>query len=1048
VKLEDFSPEVRKAGELLLEAWKQRSPHEMESFAQSLDGNSSGAGPMQADSIARAERIAAVSGSLNPASLLSADEPVSVGSVVLDQLASSFDRAWKSDAWSWTLKTERRAAVLSSLSPTQLTDVLEQAKAAPTDDAGDVLRRLLSDESDCDASVPLNPRLLAYEWAATVNSSLQPVVDTLRLETIRRTALKAFDNLLQNGFVGRKTELKKLCSFVEKFESGSDIPVLPISGIGGSGKSTLLAHLLRPLLKTSFDDPVAPMIVSMDFDRRCLLAGGELELSFELSRQLSMFYPQLTVPLARLREEVSRQRAQRGELKKDGYDSEQESLSRHGNEFDYDAAPHMRGAKLNQRLLVIALDTFEEWQRGQGQHRARDSTAARVLHWLSTVQREWGLRLKVIISGRAPLARVGGYAVAAGPINLKALRHVESVALLESLGVPPDAARPIAAFAGGMPLALKLAARYYLKLPQKRRDSFVNETSSELSGISVELRQGVLYRRFLDHIADPLARQVAHPGLALRRVSPLLIRDVLAHPCGLDKIEDHAAQELFNLLADEVWLVEEQGSDLVHRPELRSIMLRAMRTDPLQAPRVREVHAAAVQWYSSRKNPTEQERAESLYHRLILTERPEEFDSAVAGINPSILKNVAQSAADLPDPIRVQLLDRVGGRITLADAALLPQERRLAWASQQADELVRSGEPQRALNLWKRFCKGYTPGPWFAAATFQAQRWEDDVTVARVEYGNEPLRYAYLMSSVQPPHVQIALREHLDQKLMARMRRIGSVSRDIALLEDCYFAAVLGSTSPIPPPSTDLVAKWIEGSQLDATRFLRLRVLLPQAVHARRGRVLRRLLASGFRPTSEFLEEILRRLDAQRLPGIATRSLWSDLAAALDNGLKSAQALGKWSDMFAECVGRDLEEAGPGQGDALLDGFSSDDPEWRIPIRTALADCSNSRDRTQQLAYSLQSALGRWTPVDLRSTSLESECTRNPRAAWKRAVEYVDRCGALPQFMEALVDTGDERLKLVRDAYLQWHELRTRFDTGRLSGVRQTVRVGGVLASP
>ncbi|MGJ7574556.1 hypothetical protein ACSFBX_28750 [Variovorax sp. RB2P76] len=305
------------------------------------------------------------------------------------------------------------------------------------------------------------------------------------------------------------------------------------------------------------------------------------------------------------------------------------------------------------------------------------------------------------------------------------------------------------------------------------------------------------------------------------------------------------------------------------------------------------------------------------------------------------------------------------------------------------------------------------------------------------------------MSSVQPPHVQIALREHLDQKLMARMRRIGSVSRDIALLEDCYFAAVLGSTSPIPPSSTDLVAKWIEGSQLDATRFLRLRALLPQAVHARGGKVLRRLLASGFRPTPEFLAEILQRMRGQGLFSTATRGFQIDLAAALSNGLKSAQALGKWSDMFADSVGRDLEEAGPGQGDALLDGFSSDDPEWRIPIRTALADCSNSRDRTQQLAYFLQSALGRWIPVDLRSTSLESECTRNPRAAWKRAVEYVDRCGALPQFMEALVDTGDERLKRVRDAYLQWHELRTGFEAGRLNGVSQTIRAGGgVLASP
>jgi len=117
-------------------------------------------------------------------------------------------------------------------------------------------------------------------------------------------------------------------------------------------------------------------------------------------------------------------------------------------------------------------------------------------------------------------------------------------------------------------------------------------------GISGALRQGVLYGRFLDHIGDEDAQKVAHPGLALRRVSIQLIREVLAEPCELDASR---ADKLFTLLAKEVWLVEERGPYLVHRPELRKVMLKAMQHDKEHAARLRRVHEAAARWYEAQR---------------------------------------------------------------------------------------------------------------------------------------------------------------------------------------------------------------------------------------------------------------------------------------------------------------------------------------------------------------------------------------------------------------------------------------------------------------
>ncbi|WP_439669202.1 ATP-binding protein [Cupriavidus necator] len=1057
MKPEDLSPELRAAGEMLLKAWQERSADERLGVAELLGMDpgvlwtdtppkaqpvgfeSVAVAPPEVgtwsdeetvEAIAHAEKIAAVSGPVEPSALVPTGAPPRMASLLVDQLAPSFDRAWKGGAWSWTLKSERRAHVLRSLKDSDRRDVLARAADVATDAAGIELRRLLAREAFGDIETPLEVRTLAYEWAAAADPEFAATAETLRRQSARNAALESFDHLLQHGFFGRDDALERIRAFVRQPEPTDAIPLLPISGIGGAGKSTLLAKALGPMLEAAFNDSAEPMIVSIDFDRRCLLEGAELELSYELSRQLALYFPQIESEFARLRGGISGRRAHFGELSSNQDDAGLESITRGGEEFDYAAGSVVRNAGVHLRPLVLVLDTFEEWQRERYQSGAPASGFYRVLEWLSTLQDAWQLRLRVILSGRSPPPESSGFAVAAKPIMLGELKRGESVEMLLGLGVPTKtAARQLARMAGGMPLSLKLAARYYLQLPTNQRIAFLRDTTAALAGVSAELRQGILYRRFLDHIADERAQKVAHPGLALRRVSAELIRDLLAQPCGLGSLDSAAAETLFGLLAREVWLVEEQGPYLVHRPELRRVMLKAMREDPVQAPRVRAVHEVAARWYSARRGGSEEDAAEALYHQLALA-TSEEFEPVVAKAESNVLFNVAQSADDLPDRMRVRLLDRLGRRLSMDDAALLPEERRLAWANGQAEELVRTGQPRRALDLWRRLGGQRASASWYPAAAFQAQAWNDEHALLELDYSVGALRYAYLMSFVLEDRNESGLlRDVLDARLAERIHTSAS-EVGLALAEDAYFSAVLrGSVSRTLEVDSDRVAKWLGESQLNATRYLRLATLQRQPLQLINRRVFEGLLASSFRPTPVFVDEITSRLHGAGSNAVAVSGFRHLFEAEAAKGIKSSQALGAWAERFAQAVIQDAEPLRLDVGLAgLLVGFGSDDPEWRTPIRNALVGLEQHRSVSVAIS-SLHSVLHPWVPTDLNPERFQLDAARNPRRAWLRAVEYVDRCGALPALMESVGECGSELLHDAAQAYLAWQARRRAFES-------------------
>jgi hypothetical protein len=160
----------------------------------------------------------------------------------------------------------------------------------------------------------------------------------------------------------------------------------------------------------------------------------------------------------------------------------------------------------------------------------------------------------------------------------------------------------------------------------------VRDVRTRFGSVDAKLGEAILYQRILEHIHDPEVRQLAHPGLVLRRITPDIIRLVLAGPCGLALRNASEAQRLFDKLHLEGALVERDDSGaLRHRPDLRRLMLPLMRRD--RPEQVAAIHDRAVAFFE--QQPDIMSRAEEIYHRLSLDQDAETLDARwLPGVEP------------------------------------------------------------------------------------------------------------------------------------------------------------------------------------------------------------------------------------------------------------------------------------------------------------------------------------------------------------------------------------------------------------------------------
>ena len=494
----------------------------------------------------------------------------------------------------------------------------------------------------------------------------------------RRRLIDPLRALVGTTFQGRAEQLGRLRRHVWDPDPQ---PVLRLLGPGGCGKSTLLGRLLLDLEERIGVDPVVPFVY-LDFDRARNDPRDPARLVEQIARQLRLLFASAeeSTRFAALESfSGGTDAAQVADILQVDPDSDADAmlvaLAR-----QLDDVQTMGAADPHGPSLVVVLDTFEEVQvRGPG--------AVGDLLALVDKLRESLPDSRVVIAGRSVPGDVAeGPLVELGDLDLEA-----ADAVLAARGVRDPAIREtIIERFGRDPLTLRLAAEALDRLGSAGRafDGVLAE-ADVTAEVAREQVQGVLYGRILGHLRDPEVVRVAHPGLAVRRITVAVLRDVLAGPCELDP---DRAEIIFQRLGRQADMFEPEDDDtLRHRNDVRRLMLRMAHLDPVLRKKVAEIHRLAVAFYAPR--PGDPSRAEELYHRLMAGEDPRGLDAQwYAALNVGRLP-----ALDEPLPPRAVgwLRRRLG--LDPFDPNEWDQEDWEADAARRVESWLLSRAPARAL---------------------------------------------------------------------------------------------------------------------------------------------------------------------------------------------------------------------------------------------------------------------------------------------------------------------------------------------------------------
>ena len=651
---------------------------------------------------------AALLGAFDPRALLDVD--ATDGKDRLRALAAVSTEVQVGPRWLWTLTPDARREGLSRLPPPEARgSILEDLPTAVDDPLGRMLRQALI-PSPAPAEVTRlthgKPRaedlpdlmhlLQAVEMLRNAGVVLEGwAADTGLGRQLSRVAVLAYkaaasQQILPGKLRGRAGELAGLLEFAMTGVASSppfkppDGPVQPgpqllptviLSGLGGSGKSTLLEALRRRLER----DP-AVLQVTFDLDQPSLRAGHRLSLTQELLRQIGQERPVLDARLATLRQGLRDALATTTE----GSDPSSEARAVLSTLSELNALLNAEAGVGAIRLVVI-FDTFEE-ALTLGPDRVR-----LISDWIALVGAQ-RLSPRVILSGREAdslgSAALPGLAVQ-GSILLGELGATAGRALLRdrfradgiaALNLVPDLVTTF----GSDPLTLLMLSRFARNAPgpdQAVRDELADlargEKSSARDRLDAEMRQSFLFSRILNRLPDPRLRALASPGLVLRRITPQLIADVLAVPCGLGAdLPMPEAVALFATLSAMVWLVRPVGTggaEVEHRPELRRRMLPQV----LAEPNAQAVAEAAAAWFDARAAQGEAGAAlEAIYYRALRD--PESLPNDPATLR-ALADRLGPAIGDL-DFARDRFRDAMGGVVSKEAVAGLadPEAKRRA----------------------------------------------------------------------------------------------------------------------------------------------------------------------------------------------------------------------------------------------------------------------------------------------------------------------------------------------------------------------------------
>jgi cellulose synthase operon protein C len=565
----------------------------------------------------------------------------------------------KSGETLWVLKLDvRREALRGLIQRSAAASALAANPERPKTGVQPYLEALLLSQTPDANSLnaeELGNYLQALEWLDGLMPSL-PSVEPLRQMRARASLLLPFEHLLEKGFVGRASELDQLRNFVGvkpsttligkitrvvmTFTDSTKKPPLVVWGPGGTGKSTLIAKFVHEhaVCENQMQFPYA----YLDFDSGSVGLNRSAALLIQILAQLGVQYPEQAPRISRFRrrfdrflslpEESSPTASSRNSLKRKssggGGSSKGTSqfarLSRLESMMISQLAALISpmvasSASTPTKPFLVLLDTFENVQQySQAKVRKIASYMQALVEELPT--------FRAVVSGRnkvPELLPVDG----ASPtdIPLGDLDDAATQAVLLQWGVESAKNRSaIRTIAGGNPLNLRLATQLSLlgKLDTSlstRAMAFITRNAVPLGEVLI---QGQLYDRVLGAIEDEDVRKLAHPGLALRYLTPEIILEVLSEPCELHISTLPEAERIFAMVGHYAQLVSPDGEGLRHRPDVRRVMLKSLDQD--KPPLVRWINEKAVEFHS-KKTPL-MNRAEEIYHRLRLNQSRNEVE--------------------------------------------------------------------------------------------------------------------------------------------------------------------------------------------------------------------------------------------------------------------------------------------------------------------------------------------------------------------------------------------------------------------------------------
>jgi hypothetical protein len=615
----------------------------------------------------------------------------------------------------WRLRREPRRELLTTLMDSaELPRLLKETASLAKDPDAKLLRQALRGRpinaarartDDARASM-----LRVAEWTQGIlDNGPQPM--EVRSAIARDAVLDSLNQLI-SSFHGRTAELKLLRTFCTEQTPRPGPPFLGISGIGGAGKSALLARFADRLL--AMPESRRPSVVLIDFDRARFSSGDPLALTFEVTRQVAAWFPDLGNDLRQLRHDVRRNvQSSSASTKQESDYGELESATRGNKELFSRLGSILNQARIGTsggRPLVMVLDTFEVLQGHDSSGSAGFRGAAAVVNWVRDLF-DCGLaNLRVIVAGRAPIAEdpVFGPALTEPELLLRGLDPEAARGVLLDSGLKAKDARLVADAVGDPqngtcnPLVLRLAARL-VKGGKVKPSSLKNDARGRAS-LDAELVQGVLYQRILKHLGDreedKALAELAHPGLVLRRVTPDLIKHLLIPLTALKKRRGIHAQELFDRLSREVWLVRSAGSNAVaHRTDLRRTMLKLIDADP--SVNARRIHRAAIKYYESGRDSgwsAEMAAGEAYYHRLMLLDRRQAARIKAADVH-RFQSTLLPTLEDLPPHVLAIVKLSLDHPLTDKEGLSLPAKRRDEFILRQGERYLANDEPYRALAL-------------------------------------------------------------------------------------------------------------------------------------------------------------------------------------------------------------------------------------------------------------------------------------------------------------------------------------------------------------